>query len=82
MQIVVLKCGFFAAISITVRSPPRICPWAPIFPWVATCDAGISNGSKMIVFADDILQNQSDSSSFLDSIEYVYQLNVSQNNGQ
>ena len=26
---------------------------------VATCDAGISNGSKMIAFADDILRNRS-----------------------
>jgi len=59
MQIVVLKCGIFAAISSIVRSPPRICPGAPFFPCVATCDAGISNGSKMRVFADDILQNQS-----------------------
>jgi len=29
------------------------------FPCVATCDAGISNGSKIIVFADDILRNRS-----------------------
>jgi len=31
MQIVVLKRGFFAAISSIVRSPPRICPGAPFF---------------------------------------------------
>ena len=29
MQIMVLKCDFFAAISSIVRSPPRICPGAP-----------------------------------------------------
>ena len=31
MQIVVLKCGLFAAISSIVRSPPSICPGAPFF---------------------------------------------------
>ena len=31
MQIVVLKRGFFAAISSIVRSSPRICPVAPFF---------------------------------------------------
>jgi len=58
MQIVVLKHGFFAGISSIVRSPPRICPGAPFFlVCMATCDAGITNGSKMRMFADDILWN-------------------------
>jgi len=56
MQNVVIKCGFFAAISSIVRSQVlQESALGPIFfPCVATCtcDAGISNGSKMRVFAD------------------------------